>query len=104
MLDHDSISRIKNLFGSIKNAHRILGLQLDVPYMTFYRAMQFLDITPVQRDMIVRRWEKWRSIYLVHECPMNADMQLNPMDPELEPEWKNGKSPSSTPSKRKRPG
>ncbi len=103
-LDRDTITQIRQLFGSIRNAHRLLALQLDVPYNTFYVAMQFREITPTDKDAIVNRWLKWREIYLNPACPISDEMQLNPMDIDMEPEWlvrpkKTKTSSSSTRSK-----
>jgi hypothetical protein len=89
-LPHDVISGIRDLFGTINNAHRKLGLQLDVPFNTFYRAMQFQVVTPAQVEAVCSRWARWRSWYMNPSVPDNADLQLNPHDQELEPAWTNG--------------
>lgn len=94
-LSPDTIRQLQLLFGTVINVHRRLGLQLDVPYNTFYRAMNFQPITPHHRDCIERRWARWRELYLPAGCPKDADLALHTIDLNLEPEWKTHHHPPS---------
>lgn len=98
-LDHDTIRQMKNLFGTVKNAHRILGLQVDVPYQVFYRMLQFMEVTAGQRERVLSRWNSWKVYYLNPKCPVTDEMTLNPMDETLEPEWISTSTPKSKPTK-----
>jgi len=93
-LEHEAIRLMLQVFGTIVNTHRRLALQLDVPYSTFYRAMQMMSITAAQRDMIMQRWMRWRELYLAPNVPYQDELVLNPMDLNQEPEWMTESKPA----------
>jgi hypothetical protein len=86
-LDAVVAQQLLTLFGTVRNAHTRLGLSLDVPYMTFYRAMAGNDITREQQDVILERWELWRKTFMHPDCPPDDELTLHPIDKEILPEW-----------------
>lgn len=60
----DDINQIKELFGSIANAQRMLALEVDIPMPEFRRALAFLPVRPEHAELIASRWAAWKAVFL----------------------------------------
>jgi hypothetical protein len=89
-LSLDDIGRIVDLFGTIANAHRRLGLEAIVPYQHFYRAMHFQSITPKHKEEIEGAWERWQFLFLAGYVPPSCDLTVNTMNRDEVPDWHPG--------------
>ena len=83
----DRVEQILTLFGTIKNAHRRLGLEGLVAYHNFNRALHFYTISPEDKDAIDQAWERWRKLFLVRNVPQSTDFTLTPELAAEYPSW-----------------
>lgn len=84
----DDVNRIVNLFGTVMNAFRMLGLQeLGITYAQFYRGMHFESVTPQQKQLIEEAWERWRFLFIKDEVPLSADFTLTADNRDHTPSW-----------------
>lgn len=60
----DDATRIRELFGSVANAYRMLSLEGKVPESEFRRAVSFESIRDEHKDRIQNAWEDWKNKYL----------------------------------------
>ena len=64
-VDGTQAAQMLDLFGTLSNVYRRLNLKKEMSYSAFYRAMQCRTVTPKHRNVIIARWMKWKSEYLV---------------------------------------
>lgn len=60
----DDAARIRELFGSISNAYRLLSLDGKIPESEFRRAVSFESIREEHKELIENAWFDWRVKYL----------------------------------------
>lgn len=83
----DDVIKITALFGNIRNAERQLGLEGKISHMNFYRAMQFLNITPEEKELIEKHWARWRQLFLRPTVPAHHTLELTSELLEEDPDW-----------------
>lgn len=74
----DTVEQMLNLFGTIKNAHRRLGLDGVVAYHNFNRALQHYTVSQEDKDKIDEAWDRWKELFLVRSIPKSSDFTLSP--------------------------
>lgn len=89
-LSLDISQRLAKLFGTVQNAHRQLGLEGELHYQHFYRAMQLNTVRPDQLDLIEAAWERWQELYLRPEVPEADNLAITPINRDTLPEWHPG--------------
>lgn len=60
----DDAARIRELFGSVANAHRLLSLDGRIPESEFRRAVTFESIRDEHKTLIENAWTDWKDKYL----------------------------------------
>jgi hypothetical protein len=76
-----------DLFGTVMNAHRRLGLENSVPYQHFYRGMHFETITPKHKELIEEAWQRWQYLYLRPEVPPSDNFTITLDNRDVCPTW-----------------
>lgn len=63
----DDAARIRELFGSVANAYRLLSLDGKMPQSEFRRAVTFESIRQEHKDLIENSWFDWKHKYLINQ-------------------------------------
>jgi hypothetical protein len=82
----DILERVLALFGTIKNAHRQLGLDGALEYSHFYRALNHYPVMPAHKKQVEDAWARWREVFLRPEVPVSSMLSLGDEE-NLEPSW-----------------
>lgn len=82
----DALERMLALFGTVKNAHRQLGLEGVLEYGHFYRAMNHYTIEPAHKKLVEDAWARWRQVFLRPEVPVSSMLSLGD-DEADDPSW-----------------
>ncbi len=90
VVDLDIITRMRALFGDIKNVQRNLGLEREITYAVFYRAMNFGTIRAEEKVLIEARWARWQELYLRPGIPVSQPLKLTPELIDDNPAWLEG--------------
>lgn len=75
----DDIARIRELFGTYRNAYELLNLEGRLHLDIFTRAMKFLPVDPEDANVINQAWYRWcreylgRSIETIHTFKLEED-------------------------------
>lgn len=86
-LNRDISLRAMTLFGTVKNAHRQLGLEHLVPYINTYNAFQHLPIRPEQKELIEDAWNRWVQLFLRPEVPDYDSLAISDDNRTSTPTW-----------------
>jgi hypothetical protein len=71
----DDVTLISQLFGTIANGHRLLGLKESVPEPEYRRAMKNDPIRPEHKQAIEDAWDEWKSRYLTNMNVLSFSME-----------------------------
>jgi hypothetical protein len=83
----DIIERMLTVFGTIKNAHRVLGLEDTMTYANFYRAMNFYTVRAEDKVLIEEAWQRWLELFTRPEIPVHQQLTLTPESRATFPGW-----------------
>ena len=87
-VSRDDVIRMTTLFGSIRNAWRMLGLEGQLDYVNdFYRALQHKPVNPIIADTIEAAWARWKHLYLRPEVPASSLYALTHELMDENPHW-----------------
>jgi hypothetical protein len=87
VVDLDLITRMRQLFGDIKNVQRNLGLERDLTYPIFYRAMNFGPVKAEEKALIEERWARWLEVFARPEIPVSQPLALTHELADELPSW-----------------
>src|SRR4051812_39681202 len=85
----DVVHAITNVFGTVQNAHRCLGLDGLVTYNQLVVALKFKSVQPREKEIIETAWERWKLLFLKPELPaaVTNDLAIQATWHENDPSW-----------------